>query len=842
MTIERRLVLRVKLAARPLLPTLWYENEAGERWPVDLSDPTASPPEGFVYQWSRFPYVLRETRLRTVEQKDVDACDHPANMMKPDLGLIEGLEGRECMKCHGTQTKDAGAPWPEKWEAHGSREVMSGESTWPDDLVLAMVRPSPAEMFLALERHGEEPRLLGMNDAIILAATSCERCLNALLWRYGLDDGYPPYSTQWNEASTKCHLCETPGVWDWLLNEKPVKTAASERTRADLKSGEHYTELCRQCGTVISQCRCASPNKVTLYGLCDACAGIPPEPEPTVTWHRVAAITTRQQLEDAGRDADPAMLAEVHERSRKWSEAIMQEVQGESRTASLVTPNQLKYIRTLLKQRGVTEPPGLDKWTALNASKLIGGLQDRRLTPTFDQSGKFRGWETKKATLALSVVARYQEALTPRQKGWEKRKEKDDFAEQNIPPEHLLLWRKIKNRFKGTPDQRAEQFMEYLEAHPEESDDVLQERADRDVAKLRREQEKERREQVKVEKDCEKNQTKYEDAWYKEQERQTREKNIIKQLKEKAEDVCQSCPTCHQYGPDEERKMIPFAASLAARVAARYKQKKKVESEDGGETTVYVYSEGQIARRNAEKAKRLEGLRKSIGNLRSKVKRDLKSSDPEKALTALAVALIDHTYERVGNDTSAKEKGHVGVTGWQKSHISFGRGKATVKYTGKSGVEQKKVVSDKAVLTALRNAYEACGDDDGCLFEYATGKVGADKVNAYLEAFDVSAKDLRGFHANREMQERLGAIRAKGGKLSEDKKERQAKLKEEFKKALEQTAEAVGHEASTLKSQYLVPGLEEEYLTQGKVTPSLKKSSFSLAARIVQRYLEGDDA
>lgn len=785
--MARRLALRVKLAARPKLPTLWYENEAGDRWEVSPTDPYVEPPEGFIYQHSRFPHVLRETVLRMVQQSEVDACDHPADMMKPDLGLIEGLEGRECLKCHGTQVKDAGAPWPAQWEAYGSREILTGESTWPDELVLAMVRPSPAEMVLALERHGSEPRLLGMNDAIILAATSCERCLNGLLWRYGCNDGYPPYSEQWNKTNTKCAICETPGVWDWLLNEKPM----TQRTRQTLQAGEHYTELCRKCGTVMGQCRCASPNKVTVYGLCDACNPQAMEANGPVDWQTVE-ITSR----------------------------------------------------------------------------LAGRVADRYL-------------ETK---------------LSPHQRGWEKRKEKDDFTEQNIPPEHLALWRKLKNQFKGTPHERAEAFMEYVEEHPGESDAWLQQNADKEIAKLQREQEKERREQVKLERECEKNQDKYESAWYAEQERQTREKAKLKQLKEKADSVCKVCPSCHQYGPDEPREMVPFAASVAARfaarpedqehhivirsrgeaitaikrlgdvghstsvdidgepvagvdgdgsdrieeiivddqplekmanrIAARYKKKHHIKTEEGKDAVVYEYSENQVARRNAEKAKRLEGLRKNIGNLRAKVKRDLRSSDPEKALTALAVALIDHTYERVGNDGSAKERGHYGVTGWQKSHVSFGRGKATVKYVGKSGVEQKKTVSDKAILTALRNAYEACADDDGCLFEHATGKIGADKVNAYLEAFDVSAKDLRGFHANREMQERLSAIRGKGGSLPEDKKERKAKLKEEFKKALEETAEAVGHEPSTLRSQYLVPGLEDQFMKDGTVSKAMKIASY----------------
>jgi hypothetical protein len=34
---------------------------------------------------------------------------------------------------------------------------------------------------------------------------------------------------------------------------------------------EHFKELCSVCGTVISQCRCPSENKVLKYDICDLC-------------------------------------------------------------------------------------------------------------------------------------------------------------------------------------------------------------------------------------------------------------------------------------------------------------------------------------------------------------------------------------------------------------------------------------------------------------------------------------------------------------------------------------------------------------------------------------------
>lgn len=274
--------------------------------------------------------------------------------------------------------------------------------------------------------------------------------------------------------------------------------------------------------------------------------------------------------------------------------------------------------------------------------------------------------------------------------------------------------------------------------------------------------------------------------------------------------------------------------SLALRVAARfqraliehavrvaqYKSKKKVKTQDGGEMTVYEYSDRQVANRNKKKAERIEKLRKNIGKLRTKVKRDLHSQDPEKTLLALAVALMDHTYERVGNPESAKD-GHVGVTGWCKKHISFSGKGATIKYVGKSGVKHEKKITDPAIRTALKDAYEAVENDNDEVLSWDGGRVTAEKVNDYLAKFDITAKDLRGFHANREMQDRLKAARKDGGALPEDKKKRAQKLKDEFKAALEEAADAVGHEPSTLRSQYLVPGIEENYLKDGTVSDKL---------------------
>lgn len=257
---------------------------------------------------------------------------------------------------------------------------------------------------------------------------------------------------------------------------------------------------------------------------------------------------------------------------------------------------------------------------------------------------------------------------------------------------------------------------------------------------------------------------------------------------------------------------------------AKYKDKKTIKNKDGEETIVYEYSDRQVNQRNKEKSKKVEKIRQNIDALEKKIYTDLKGK--ENKLVALAVALINHTYERVGNDESASN-GHYGVTGWKKKHLSFNGNKALLKYTGKSGVKHEKEITDNKLVSALKEISKDLSKED-CLLE----SISASDVNNYLNQFGITAKDIRGYHANREMQERLKALREENGTLPKDKKEKEKQLKEEFKEALDGTAKAVGHEEATLRKQYLVPHLEDTYMKDGTVITTLKKAT---SLRIAQQ-------
>lgn len=141
------------------IPTLWYENENGERWLLPdtrwCGDPP--PPEGFCYQHSRFPNSVRH--------------------------LVLGVENDK------------------------SHMIAAMESTWSAKLVMAMARPSLKERAMQFLRYGRFAPKIGLHQAILHASVSCEACGNVLRHRYGIDDGYRKYSEEWVKSNTSCELC-----------------------------------------------------------------------------------------------------------------------------------------------------------------------------------------------------------------------------------------------------------------------------------------------------------------------------------------------------------------------------------------------------------------------------------------------------------------------------------------------------------------------------------------------------------------------------------------------------------------------------------------------------------
>jgi DNA topoisomerase-1 len=211
--------------------------------------------------------------------------------------------------------------------------------------------------------------------------------------------------------------------------------------------------------------------------------------------------------------------------------------------------------------------------------------------------------------------------------------------------------------------------------------------------------------------------------------------------------------------------------------------------------------------RRQKKTKSVRHLAENIQSLRNKVTRDLKSEDEKTRLTALAIALMDKTASRVGNSESAKN-GHFGVTGWRNKHVTVSGNTVTIKYVGKSGVDQEKQVTDATIAGMLKKCKGDCKGETPLLTTSDGISIKSSQVNRYLKDFGITAKDIRGYAANTLLVNAL-----KSAQKSSDEKERQKK----FREVMKSVAEKVGHQQATLKQHYLLPGIEEAYVKHSRI-------------------------
>lgn len=218
--------------------------------------------------------------------------------------------------------------------------------------------------------------------------------------------------------------------------------------------------------------------------------------------------------------------------------------------------------------------------------------------------------------------------------------------------------------------------------------------------------------------------------------------------------------------------------------------------------------EYDIEKRWESKRESVYNLRDKIEKLKRKVRSDLFSSDDKTRLTALIVRIMMLTSERIGNSDSAKN-GHFGVTQFKRKHIEVDGNKVILSYIGKSGVEHEKSFSDQATALMLKSLLSKAKSANSKLFVTEDGfEIKPDKVNRYLKRFDAKSKDIRGFNANRMMVLELNSY----GKVKEENNRKKA-----FNQALKKVASKIGHGAPTLRKQYLLPEIEEQFYAKGSI-------------------------
>jgi hypothetical protein len=124
-------------------------------------------------------------------------------------------------------------------------QFMAGSKGFAEELVLAIVRPTLLERFKQILRYGWLAPVHDYPWAVYKSADTCERCMNAMLHRYGLERGYREHSEEWHRAGTSCYMCDGDTVSRCFENRDHVRggVGAVDCTRSSTLAEKQHAEV-----------------------------------------------------------------------------------------------------------------------------------------------------------------------------------------------------------------------------------------------------------------------------------------------------------------------------------------------------------------------------------------------------------------------------------------------------------------------------------------------------------------------------------------------------------------------------------------------------------------------
>lgn len=248
--------------------------------------------------------------------------------------------------------------------------------------------------------------------------------------------------------------------------------------------------------------------------------------------------------------------------------------------------------------------------------------------------------------------------------------------------------------------------------------------------------------------------------------------------------------------------------------------------EPDGSVTQYQKG-GGLQGRWDKKKQHIEELANNLQRLKLNLTKSLKSENEKEFLTALVISIMMKTGERVGNEDSASN-GHHGVTGFKKKHIKVEGSTVHLEYVGKSGVEHEKSFTDKILANHIKKAIK--NSPSNFVFTTSDGfRIKADRVNRYLDDFNVTAKDIRGFSANKWITEKLKKVEVP---------EKEYDRKKLFNKVANNVSKKIGHGLPTLKKHYMMPELREKYIYDSEIIDVKEASVFASGGELGNETLE----
>lgn len=195
--------------------------------------------------------------------------------------------------------------------------------------------------------------------------------------------------------------------------------------------------------------------------------------------------------------------------------------------------------------------------------------------------------------------------------------------------------------------------------------------------------------------------------------------------------------------------------------------------------------------------------------------------------------LIDRETFRVGNEKSANELEHFGITTLQKKHVVDNGRELKLRFVGKHGVPWERTVHDRRARAVIRNLMANAPGER--LWQYYTSggawkPITPEAIRGALKAFDVLPKDFRTYHASRLVFLNLHVLCKEAGGVPDTQRGRQAILNNAFK----ETAHLLGHKWTQTRDNYAAPEVWAHFVDEAKLPRKSRYVPEGLAAGLAQ--------
>ncbi len=250
----------------------------------------------------------------------------------------------------------------------------------------------------------------------------------------------------------------------------------------------------------------------------------------------------------------------------------------------------------------------------------------------------------------------------------------------------------------------------------------------------------------------------------------------------------------------------------------------QVTGRDDKSRKQYKYHPEWTSYSSSEKFLHLIDFGKALPQIRERYEADLRKREWTKEKTlALAVAIMDEGYLRVGNAYYTRINKSFGLTTLRRKHLKIDKEGLHLEYIGKKGVSRKVDIENKRLCKLIQRCSELPGHS---LLKYKAGgnllTISSSDVNAYLrdisDGKNFTAKDFRTWGAN--------ALAIKYHRTACERVGENPRLKFETT-LVKLVASYLGNTPSVCRSSYLHP----------KILTSACEPGF---AAVVQKYTRED--